>query len=536
MMTNGAQDLWTVSRLLLKYDAQNSRSRSNFVCLIITSFAFEFASIAIMGVISRFYLSVSGRDLNLFMKCLWKSLIVISVVSAMKSLKTYFTERCALEMREQMVKFLHENCIDKEMIAYNAIVINQIENMDQRITQDLYRLTTDGAKLVADVVTAPAVILFYSCYLWRVVGFLPPVACFVYFMLGSMCSYFQARKLIPLVYTQEVYEGQFRLLHMQFIANIEAITLLGGEYSEGKRLSKAFDGLTIMVRNVIDAQLPLYLVVNWFSYCGSIVNYAVVGVSVLYLTRRNDSMADGSADPSSSADIASLLAEGSYACLYLISGFSALVEAFETGSRVLALSKRVCELARSCGVTDEAIKAMPYAYNSSCASPSRCTSRFIRKPSRKGFSQYHRHPLSFSPSKIASFSAEEGEGGLCACVERAVFGRQSVGAGTGYGDGSYMFLPANDDLRNEIILDTHSGSDSMLLMPLASPTSRAGDADGVQLTDRAASAKKITIHSSTQSGPPPILLEVNQYSLALPMTNGLSALFGPVSFTVHEGE
>lgn len=535
-MVAGIQDLLTISRLILKCDVHASRSRINFILLIIVSFAFEISSIAIMKVISRFYFSVTSRDFELFLTCLWRSLIVISVVSAMKSLKTYFTEVCALEWRASLVKFLHENCINKAMVAYNAITINRLENMDQRITQDLYRLTADAAKLVADVATAPAVIIFYSYYLWRKVGFIPPVACFVYFLLGSLCTYLQARKLIPRVYLQEMCEGRFRLLHSQFISNIEAIALLGGEHSEWKRMSKSFGHLVEIVRDVINTQLPLYLIVNWFSYFGAIVNYAVVGASVLYVMRK-DSIEHGDGDDSlSSSDTASLLAEGSYACLYLISGFSTLLEASQTTSRVLALCTRVCELARSCEVTDASVRAISCEFDALCICPS-------RKPRASGaqrniFVKYENHrPLTHVPSKVATFT--EGNGGVCEAVERAVFGRRSSRPVSGDNSRcSYMSLAGSDDLQQELVLDTRSSkkSNSVPTMHLFPPSGTMDS--GVQLSALSNAHSEHTGAQGTNTHHLQTLLEVDQFSLVLPSFDGSMArtLFGPVSFTVHEGE
>lgn len=89
------------------------------------------------------------------------------------------------------------------------------------------------------------------------------------------------------------------------------------------------------------------------------VNYAVIGLAILYiqhshrkLTMTNstdgDSAIEGDTASTNSslseAEIASLIASGSYACLYLISAFSTILASFESISELIALGSRVLEL------------------------------------------------------------------------------------------------------------------------------------------------------------------------------------------------
>ena len=507
------RDLLTLVKVVMACKSWRSYGSINLVFLVITAFAFELSSIAIMGVISRFYYSVSSSDSGLFFKCLWKSLVVVSLVSTLKSFKTYYTEVCAVEWREKLAKIIHACYVRKDMVAYNLICLDKIENADQRATQDLYRLTADGAQLVADVVTAPAVIIFYSCYLWYTVGYLPPIACFVYFLLGSLCSYFQAKRLVPLVYYQEACEGKFRLAHTQFLLNIEAIALLNGEKREWVRVDGALAALVRQVREVISSQLPLFLVVNWFSYVGSIVNYAVVGASVLYFARNRDgsSTAEGG-DGESSSDMASLLAEGSYACLYLISGFSTLLQAYETGSRVLALSSRVCELVRASGVTSDE------EHGDSGCLQSEHGSDVLGGGGGDGAEVTRISPRATLTGKNS---------GWWAWMENAIFARHSHFPSA---ESGYLPLP-----ESQHVLDGSIGD--LGLMPRGAPSSpddsssRYGD---IQLTASTNSPRGIW------PSPPPTLLEVKSFTHAVPIA-GTGAgprrvLFGPITLTVHEGE
>ena len=85
--------------------------------------------------------------------------------------------------------------------------------------------------------------------------------------------------------------------------------------AEKLRLDTLFLSAFGNLKTLIRQGLFLALSTNFFSYAGSIVAYAVIGNTLL-----NSS----SSSTSSSSDIASRVAEGSYACLALISAFSDL--------------------------------------------------------------------------------------------------------------------------------------------------------------------------------------------------------------------
>jgi len=68
------------------------------------------------------------------------------------------------------------------------------------------------------------------------------------------------------------------------------------------------------------------------------VNYVIIGVAIFYV---HGGDAEGSA---SSADRVALLAQGSYACMYLISALSTIIGSSESVSEVVGLARRVSEL------------------------------------------------------------------------------------------------------------------------------------------------------------------------------------------------
>ena len=258
------------------------------ICMLVsTCLAFELSSVLIMTIISKFYLAITSQDLSAFLSCLWRATWIITIVSICQSLKTFAVDYTALQWRSRLVTTLH-TYLNANPPWTLQVATHLVENIDQRTTQDIYRLTLKLATLFSTVLTLPAIILFYSYYLTSLFGFLPPLACLGYFLIGAVFTRWQAQKIIPLVYQQEAQEGYFRARHMQYKQHQEKILFLNGNKTEVHVLQRTYDALKRSVLRLLYTQLPLNLMVNWFSYFGSIgevhvTHYDLIMPNHLYL-------------------------------------------------------------------------------------------------------------------------------------------------------------------------------------------------------------------------------------------------------------
>lgn len=255
----------------LSHSPSNDHTWSTYspiALLIATCLAFELSSILIMTVISSFYLSITSQDMSAFLSSLWRAVLVVTLVSVCQSGKTFAVDITALQWRTRLVTMLH--CHLNTSPAWTLVVATQIENIDQRMTQDVYRLTLKLATLLGTTLTLPFIIVFYTYYLIILFGPIAPLACFIYFIIGAALTHMQARKIIPLVYNQEAQEGYFRSRHVHFKQYQESIMFLRGGETEVSLLDEAFQALRRSVQRLIYTQLSLNLIVNWFSYFGSI--------------------------------------------------------------------------------------------------------------------------------------------------------------------------------------------------------------------------------------------------------------------------
>ena len=279
--------------------------------LVVVAAGYELSGLLVMDIIGSFYYAVVSSDRAFYTQSLLKALGIVSMIAVLLSLQSMLQQACALQWRLALVAHQH-----RRFFRYSAPSLNV--DSDQRITQDTDRLTTCLSLVFSACIVKPCVAIFYTVFLATKYHWTVPAWCGVYFVLSIFCSALLSKPLVSTVATQEEREGRFRFVHaLHRSAYLAQRQFYGREGMRAEKLRldtlflSAFGNLKILIRQ----GLFLGLSTNFFSYAGSIVAYAVIGNALL-----NSS----SSSTSSSSDIASRVAEGSYACLALISAFSDL--------------------------------------------------------------------------------------------------------------------------------------------------------------------------------------------------------------------
>jgi len=220
----------------------------------------------------------------------------------------------------------------------------EVDNPDQRITQDVTTLCTNFSLILSKGMVSPGLIIWYSYVLFKTFGWVAPVTCYVYFVFGAICNSLLGHRVVASVYRQERLEGDFRFNHVWLRTHREAVALHDGHVAEQLRLTKNYEMVANNSAEVSYKRLPLYLSMQLFDYLGSIVNYAALGFVIL----------QWKASGRTEAEISEVVGSGSYSCLYLISAFSTILDLAQTCSDTMALSSRVAELFRSLKAVEEA--------------------------------------------------------------------------------------------------------------------------------------------------------------------------------------
>lgn len=331
--------------------------------LALVAVVFEVCSISVMYIISSFYQAIIERNESNFIKSLLYSVVAVSVIAMLRSYRSYLNDSTALHWRVLIIRYIHSKISNATNKKLYRIIMNSkvaiatavtgtatvksnnsrsqiIDNIDQRITQDVDELTTLLSKCYDKIVVLPFIILFYTLYLWYLCGWIAPTICYCYFIIGIIFSIMYGKAIINLVYQQEICEGDYRYSIITFCRYIDNITSMRSCTYEMNRSIACFDKLKSNKELLNYKKFQLAIVTNWFDYIGSIVNYASVGMSLFLLKRFTD---DTTATDTDSA-VSSQIVKGSYACLYLINSFSTICESVDLSVSIAGFSKRIVEL------------------------------------------------------------------------------------------------------------------------------------------------------------------------------------------------
>lgn len=186
----------------------------------------------------------------------------ISAISLLKSFKEYVASLLYVKWRAQLTGDLQDNYfLNLAFYRLNVLhITNQQtasllaspsdrtvsnDNVDQRITQDVDKMTVSLSVMVPEIMVSPFIIgksldvrcniptdtppffaVFYSYRCYGVSGLVGPVGCVTFFLLSTLINKWLITQVSRLVYAQERCEGDFRFQHLRIRNNAESIALL----------------------------------------------------------------------------------------------------------------------------------------------------------------------------------------------------------------------------------------------------------------------------------------------------------------------
>lgn len=250
-------------------------------CLFALSLLFEVTSTFLMPVLGDFYISIESNNDRLFFQTLVFATVLVAFLALFKSLRSFFSERFSLYLRIRISSYVHQTYMREfklDCSLQNFGFFQQLDNVDQRATQDIKDFTDRTSQLFSSILVTPIVIIYYSFYLGFVLGFSAPLICSTYFILGILSSTVVQRircnreddDLVSCVYLQQRKEGEFRHQHSHCVAHLDSILLLQGEDFERQSLQNCFSSLAANSRRLILKLFALNTVVNFFDYFASI--------------------------------------------------------------------------------------------------------------------------------------------------------------------------------------------------------------------------------------------------------------------------
>ncbi|KAI5620392.1 ATP-binding cassette sub-family D member 4, partial [Silurus asotus] len=283
---------------------------------------------------SQFYGVLSEKNYGNFKELVAFSILLILLNSALKSLEQYISNLLYIGWRKCLTQNLHQDYFSGRVYYTLNVLRKDIDNPDQRMTQDVERLCKQLSSMASRLVISPFTISYYSYQCFEITGWIGLVSILGFFLVGTVVNKLLIGPIVSTLVEQEKLEGNFRFKHMQIRVNAESAAFYRAEEVEHVRTDHRFQSLLDTQRKLINRELLLYIGVNTFDYMGSILSYIIIAIPIFA----------GVYDGLTPGEITSLVSKNSFVCIYLINCFTQLIDLSTTVSDVAGYTHRIGEL------------------------------------------------------------------------------------------------------------------------------------------------------------------------------------------------
>ena len=157
---------------------------------------------------------------------------------------------------------------------------------------------------------------------------------YIYFIISTLINKTLMAPSVRLTVEMEQREGDFRFKHMELRSHAESLALSGSVEVELGKVNRKLVEVCRVQQLLYNWNLPIDLSVNLFNYLGAILSYIVIAVPIF----------GGVYDDLDSGELAQVISETGFVCMYLVYQLTQLVNITSTVAGLAGSTHRVTEL------------------------------------------------------------------------------------------------------------------------------------------------------------------------------------------------
>ncbi len=273
------KDFWGIAKPYW-FSEQKWQARGLLLLVIILLGTFTVFKLFLTNQRADFLSALSEQNTNRF----WRSIIgyIVTVIIAVPfvSLYPYVQEKLSIFWRSWMTNKFVDNYLGDR--SYYQISYNQeIDNPDQRISQDIRSFTNQSLNLFVILLNSIFQLFGFSALLWSISK---PLVLFLigYAVAGTLITAgVFGRVLVGINFEQLKREANFRFGLIRIRENAESIAFYGGEEQELSQSKNLFTDVFDNFNRLIKWQLYLDLFRNSYDFITIAIPFIIIGPRIL---------------------------------------------------------------------------------------------------------------------------------------------------------------------------------------------------------------------------------------------------------------
>jgi putative ATP-binding cassette transporter len=195
-----------------------------------------------------------------------------------RALQSYLIPKLGLLWREWLSSRLLGRYLSNRayyVLNPNDETAEEIDNPDQRISQDTASFTTTSLSVSVEIVAALLTFMSFIVVLWTISSKLA-LWLLLYSVAGTALIVFASRKLVRLNYDQLRLEADFRYGLVHIRDNAESIAFYGGEEQESREADRRLDGAIRNYDRLIVWQAMISVIQRSYDYFSRFLPWLVI--------------------------------------------------------------------------------------------------------------------------------------------------------------------------------------------------------------------------------------------------------------------
>jgi ABC-type uncharacterized transport system fused permease/ATPase subunit len=232
-------------------------------------------SVAFSYLGKDFWNALSAKNTAEFYTVLGKYVGALLLGAPVVTVYKFQRERLAVHWRgwmtERTLQLYEENRVYYALDRSRG----EVDNPDQRITEDVQSFTSFSLQLFLTIVTSIIDLVSFSLILYSIYPQLF-IAIIAYAIFGTVTTTYLGKDLVRLNYDQLSKEANFRYSLVRWRDNAESIAFYGGEDLEGRAVGQRLESVLDNARNLIGTQRNLEFFTNGYRFMIQLLPVTVV--------------------------------------------------------------------------------------------------------------------------------------------------------------------------------------------------------------------------------------------------------------------